>query len=74
MQLIFADVIHHNIYVTLDEGDTFTEYHVNFSPDKFTFQHSYVPNVTNYDSYVLGYDKTLQTVCHYISLVILYLY
>ncbi|XP_011403900.1 PREDICTED: VPS10 domain-containing receptor SorCS1-like [Amphimedon queenslandica] len=60
-KLIFADVIHRNIYVTLDEGDTFIEYHVNFSPDKFTFQHSYVPNVAKYDSYVLGYDNTLQT-------------
>ena len=65
-------MINRNIYVTLDEGDSFTEYHVDFSPDKFTFQYSNVPNVAKYDSYVLGYDETRQTVSHWTDLVILY--
>ena len=48
--------------MTLDEGDNFTEYNVQFRPDTFRFQYSRIPNVK--DSYVLGYDTGNKSVSH----------
>lgn len=50
------------MYVTLDEGDTFNSYDVDFVPDKLLFQKSWVPNVAQYEDHVLGYYEAKKEV------------
>lgn len=64
MQLIFADVMHKKLWVTLDEGESYTEHSVPFSPDRFVFQSRQAPgsNSTTLAKYVLGYDTANRSV------------
>jgi len=64
IQLIFADRIHQRLYVTTDEGDTYTRHDIPFTPDRLRFQSIYSPhsNDSNLFQYVLGYDATNRTV------------
>ena len=66
MQLIFADVIHEVLWVTRDEGETYTSYSLPFTPDGFTFQSRRAPgsNSTTLAEYVLGYDNADKAVSH----------
>ena len=64
MQLIFVDQIHRKLYVTRDEGETYSTYEVKFDVDDITFQpktaeHSVDPP---YNEYILAYDETNQSV------------
>lgn len=64
IQLIFADRINQRLYVTTDEGDTYTRHDIPFTPDRLRFQSIYSPhsNDSNLSQYVLGYDATNRTV------------
>ena len=58
LQLIFADRINHRLYITKDEGETYTRSNISFRPDRLTFQSRYAQNSMKdpYNKYVLGYD------------------
>ena len=63
-QLIFADRIHRRLYVTKNQGESYTRYDIPFTPDNLRFQSIYTPhsNDSNLSEHVLGYDATNQTV------------
>ena len=63
-QLIFADRSNRRLYVTRDEGETYTRYDIPFTPDNLRFQSIYAPHSNDSDlsQYVLGYDAINQTV------------
>jgi len=63
-QLIFADRGNRRLYVTRDEGDTYTRYDIPFTPDNLRFQSVYAPHSNDSDlsQHVLGYDAANQTV------------
>ena len=56
-QLVFTDRIRKRLYVTLDEGDTFDSYNINFTPDKLLFQKRRVSSVGSYEDHILGFDE-----------------
>lgn len=58
--LIFADITHRKLWVTRDEGETYTGVPVSFAPNRLTFQSRFAPgsNSTALAQYVLGYDTT----------------
>lgn len=69
LQLIFSDRIHRTLWVTKDEGETYTSYTLPFTPDDFTFQSTRAPGSDSetLSQYLLGYDSAQQTVRQYIS-------
>ncbi len=56
-QLVFTDRINKRVYVTLDEGDSFTSVDLSFVPNKLVFQKSWAVNVAQYEDHILGYDN-----------------
>ncbi len=62
LQLVFTDRINKRLYVTVDEGDSFTSINISFVPDRIVFQKTWVPNVSQYEDHILGYDQTNQEV------------
>lgn len=67
LQLVFADVLQNKIFVTRDQGETFSSYELDFTPNRITFQGRGVPLVTEGDLplHILGYDDSTQEVCLY---------
>lgn len=67
LQLVFADVLQNKIFVTKDQGETFSSYELDFTPNRITFQGRGVPLVTEGDLplHILGYDDSTQEVCLY---------
>ena len=64
LQLIFTDIRRNKVYITVDEGETYTVVNTPFRPDNIVFQSIQAPNSADnpYNKYVLGYDSSAQTV------------
>jgi len=59
-QLIFADVLHQVLWVTTDEGESYTRHPCPFIPDHIVFQTANSPGADQQpqSDMVLGYDKS----------------
>ena len=55
LQLVFVDLLNKNLYVTSDEGSTFVEYPVSFTPDRLLFH-------PTREKYILAYANNERTV------------
>ena len=64
LQIVFADIIHNKIFVTEDQGVSFTRRLLKFTPDKITFQSRDAPmsDDNHLSKHILGYDNDRQQV------------
>ena len=58
--MILTDRIHNKIFITADEGESYTGYDTPFRPDSLTFQSSDAPGSKNgtLPLHVLGHDTS----------------